>query len=164
MTLLNMEHLEKVFLEESNKIEGVTGQAALNDAIGAWLEVKHLKRISEDDILRVHRTLMIGRLPNEDVGVWTKHQTNVAGKNNPEPWKVPALMAAWIDDINSSLNVLADPEQVAKHFHVRFEHIHPFVDGNGRVGRILLMWHRLKLGLPVEVIYNKNKKDYYSWF
>jgi hypothetical protein len=48
--------------------------------------------------------------------------------------------------------------------HVSFEHLHPFRDGNGRVGRILYNWQRLKLGLPIHVIKYEDRWEYYNWF
>lgn len=49
-------------------------------------------------------------------------------------------------------------------FHLEFETIHPFNDGNGRVGRILLNWQLLRLGYPPIIIRNKGKEKYYDTF
>jgi len=54
--------------------------------------------------------------------------------------------------------------EAVKDWHVMFEMLHPFEDGNGRVGRIFLNLHRKRLGLPIEIIYEKNKHYYYNWF
>ena len=51
-----------------------------------------------------------------------------------------------------------------KKWHIMFEHIHPFEDGNGRTGRILMNIQRLKIGLPILIIYEKHKFKYYDWF
>ena len=60
---------------------------------------------------------------------------------------------------------IAAKEAFAKDMHVRFEEIHPFVDGNGRTGRILYNTHRLKLGLNIHVIHEgEEQQEYYSWF
>jgi Fic family protein len=50
-------------------------------------------------------------------------------------------------------------------FHAEFEVIHPFNDGNGRMGRVLINWQLLNHGLPPIIIQNKSKRtDYYPLF
>lgn len=49
-------------------------------------------------------------------------------------------------------------------FHLEFEHIHPFCDGNGRIGRVLINYQLMRLGFPPLIIRNKEKQIYYSAF
>ena len=52
-----------------------------------------------------------------------------------------------------------------KQWHIDFEYIHPFEDGNGRVGRLLYLIHTILLELPIHIIKNDTKYEkYYPWF
>ena len=72
---------------------------------------------------------------------------------------VPGLMQVWLRQANQDTE-----ETQIKRSHVSFEHIHGFIDGNGRLGRLLMLWQREKNNLPINVIYEKNKEEYYRWF
>ncbi|MCX6752716.1 MAG: Fic family protein [Candidatus Nomurabacteria bacterium] len=54
-------------------------------------------------------------------------------------------------------------DKIAK-FHLEFENIHPFNDGNGRIGRVLINWQLIRFGFPPIIIRNKEKSDYYDSF
>jgi Fic family protein len=54
-------------------------------------------------------------------------------------------------------------DKIAK-FHLDFETIHPFNDGNGRIGRILICFQLQRLGFPIIIIRDREKKEYYKAF
>lgn len=54
-------------------------------------------------------------------------------------------------------------EKIAK-FHLEFENVHPFNDGNGRIGRVLINWQLIRLGFSPIIVRNKEKSDYYDSF
>lgn len=158
------------FLKQSNAIEGEGGDA-LGDSIIAWESMAECRNLSMHAILTCHSFLMDSRdtLPDAAKGKWTKVRTRVGPRLNPHPDEIPAMMASFVDEVNETIEACegADDDckaSVAKTFHIRFEHIHPFQDGNGRVGRILYNWHRLRLGLPIHVIKESGKQAYYDWF
>ena len=74
---------------------------------------------------------------------------------------VRAAMTAWVDQVNRSVDPdsTAFPEQLAA-LHCRFEQIHPFVDGNGRVGRLLLNLALVRSGYPPAIIYKRDRRRY----
>ncbi|WP_201326643.1 Fic family protein [Streptococcus suis] len=69
------------------------------------------------------------------------------------PEETPFLMQQWVDNANYRLGLpleIAELLEVLADVHIQFERIHPFSDGNGRTGRLILMFQSmLKLGAPV---------------
>ena len=57
--------------------------------------------------------------------------------------------------------LLIHPLKLAMDFHLTYEHIHPFLDGNGRTGRMILNLMLLRNNFPPLIIKNKNRKEYY---
>jgi fido (protein-threonine AMPylation protein) len=84
------------------------------------------------------------------------------GGMTPPPWReVPALMNDWISDTHSLAggDESTLPEAVAS-LHARFEQIHPFLDGNGRAGRLVLNLLLVRLGYPPAIIYKGDRSRY----
>ena len=126
--------------------------AAVTEAIGE----AHAGRLTADRLCGWHRTLMTGSpTPAKHVGVLRSEQGWIGGTSpldahlvTPPPEEVPAL----VDDLISYVNRTdVDPVSQAAIAHAQFEIIHPFADGNGRVGRVLVAWilvRRLSLVTP----------------
>jgi hypothetical protein len=80
----------------------------------------------------------------------------------PPPWpEVPAQIADWISETNAlgSSEAAIDPETLAR-LHGRFERIHPFLDGNGRAGRLALNLLLVRLGYPPALIHKRDRGRY----
>jgi hypothetical protein len=98
----------------------------------------------------------------EAPGNWRRHNIRAfpGGMKPPDHTDVPALMTDWVDDVNA---IHDDPapiaEAVAKR-HAAFERIHPFLDGNGRTGRLLTNLVLVRLGYPPAIIYKRDRADY----
>lgn len=153
-----------VFLKESNKIERVYDPKSLEQAIQSWNFIIEKNRLSIAIILETHKILMRGKLDSDNLGVFRKYNIRIGGKE-AKPWyTVPALMENWVGSVNNALDNSRSDEKFIKGQHVAFELIHPFADGNGRMGRILMNWTRVKLGLPILITREREKRDYYKWF
>jgi hypothetical protein len=148
------------FLSESNAIEGICDSDSLDQAIYAWDYLKTIKpkEMKIGVVLKVHKILMLHQklLPNEKgyfrrIPVWIGSREGIKWKMIDEAMKI------WC------YNAYLYPEHWQAH-HVRFETIHPFVDGNGRVGRMLMNWERLNNKEEILIIEEGDRRAYYSWF
>lgn len=83
------------------------------------------------------------------------------GGMTPVSWPlVPAELDAWIDGVNKLDATSRDfPEHLAE-VHCRFEQVHPFLDGNGRTGRLLLNLILVRLGYPPAIVYKRERTRY----
>jgi hypothetical protein len=84
------------------------------------------------------------------------------GGMQPPPFPdVPHLVTEWLDEIKAirTVDPLLFPEELAR-IHARFEQIHPFLDGNGRTGRLVLNLLLVRLGYPPAIIYKRARTPY----
>ena len=114
-------------------------------------------KITEDFILKLHEILMKGIL--EDAGSYRNHAVRILGTNVPTAnfLKIPVLMNELIRGANRKSN---DIITHASQIHSRFEKIHPFSDGNGRIGRILIHAMLLRKKIAPAIIKQKRKRLY----
>lgn len=147
------------FLIESNAIEGETSLEALNDSLAAWDAMMDCGVKNEDDIADYHNLIMKNIKPRV-AGHFRKCNVRVSDRACP-PWQdVEDLVIIWTVE-----HLSAKTEKEIKEAHVEFEKIHPFEDGNGRIGRMIMNWQRKKAGLPLLTIHSGDEQlDYYKWF
>ncbi len=92
-----------------------------------------------------------------------KEWVRVGNHLGANPQFVPTLMQELVDNYNK--NKISYFLDAVAHFHAEFETIHPFVDGNGRMGRVLINLQLMNLGFPPIIIQNKSKHtEYYPLF
>lgn len=117
-------------------------------------------RITEAFILRLHSILMNSIRP--DAGAYRNHGVRIVGANVPTAnyLKVPELMKEIIKNINKEKKDLI--EHISA-IHSKFEQVHPFSDGNGRIGRLLINAMLMKKNLPPAVIRQEKKRLYYIY-
>jgi fido (protein-threonine AMPylation protein) len=84
------------------------------------------------------------------------------GGMTPPSWPlVPTETTAWIDAVNRLEARTPDlPEELAR-LHQQFERTHPFLDGNGRTGRLVLNLILVRLGYPPAIIYKRDRQTYF---
>ena len=119
--------------------------------------------LTQELILLLHSMLLTGindsiagrvRGPHEYVRVGT----HIA----PAPEHIERMLEAILDDYAADHEVYA-PDKIAQ-FHLQFETIHPFNDGNGRIGRVVMNYQLKRLGYPPIIIRDKEKRTYYVAF
>lgn len=101
--------------------------------------------------------------PKERPGSFREHDIEpFPGGMRPPGWtQVPVLIRDWVADAQALRKVEEGeiPEALAR-LHARFEQVHPFLDGNGRAGRLVLNLLLIRLGLPPAIIYKGNRGRY----
>ncbi|KKQ96493.1 MAG: hypothetical protein A3C27_03290 [Candidatus Levybacteria bacterium RIFCSPHIGHO2_02_FULL_39_36] len=125
-------------------------------------------RTTKEFILELHQRVMddltaeLGRFRTEPSAIF--NTAGVAIYVAPSAQKVPILVGKWLQFVNRRNSNLCDIAIT----HFVFEKIHPFLDGNGRVGRILMNWQLQKLGygfaglISFEDYLEQNRNNYYS--
>ena len=139
----------------------------VKNALAAYDRFVSWKPEAETDLLEAHRILMSGLI--DEAGIYRHGGVGVmAGRQvihmAPPAGRVPHLMAdlfAWL------AATVAHPLIAGSVFHYEFEFIHPFADGNGRMGRlwqslILARWNPLFVDIPVESLIFEHHAEYYA--
>jgi len=149
-----------LFLYESNAIEDVRDDRSFRQAKKAWNYLIKQDTLTPENIQHAHGILMKYHLPPEEAGHFRKCAVWIGGRE-AMPWVfVPSQMETLCFMAN-----LSKTEDQIKEDHIKFERCHGFVDGNGRIFRIVLNWQRVKNKLPILVIEEATKyESYYPWF
>lgn len=179
------EQMEVEYVYNSNAIEGNTlklretqlileeGFTIAGKSLREHLEVRnhpaamrYAEKLAErslrrENILHLHGLIMKGTA--DDAGKFRKTEVRIAGANFMPPTgdEVPGLIAEMVDWYARNPDELR-PVELASVLHHQFVHIHPFHDGNGRVGRLLMNLTLIRHGYPIAVLLNVDRKKYYD--
>jgi Fic family protein len=139
----------------------------VQNAIKVYEKIQDINPYTQKDLLRYHRLLMTSLVV--DAGSYRKGQVGVFDDEKaifmaPSADRVPSLMNQLYDYLNHYDENIFIKSCV---FHYEFEFIHPFSDGNGRMGRLfqtclLAKEEELFYYLPVESIIKKKQQAYYD--
>jgi Fic family protein len=136
--------------------------AEVKGAIKAYQELENYKYDDISELLKAHKILMNEILNN--AGNFRTSNVRVGEHIAPQSHLVPQLMSKLFEWLRNSDEHLLLKSCI---FHYEFEFIHPFVDGNGRIGRlwqsvILYNYNPLFASLPTESIVRDYQKEYYK--
>lgn len=112
---------------------------------------------------QLHEEVFRG-IPAYRPGQWRLTNPHIGGTKYrpPRREKVVTRLESWIRDYDRRVRTKEDVFQLAARFHHEFEAIHPFENGNGRVGRLLLNLHFLKHDWPPVHILPGDRKEYWT--
>ena len=139
----------------------------VRNAIAAYEDLEKWRSENEAHMLDAHRVMMEGLI--DEAGLYRHGGVGVIAGDQlihaaPPAARVPELMKNLFGWVAAS-----DDHPLIKSsvFHYEFEFIHPFADGNGRVGRLwqtlmLTSWNPLFAGIPVESLIHENQEEYYE--
>ncbi|MEK6891408.1 MAG: Fic family protein [Nanoarchaeota archaeon] len=179
-----LEEISIAFTYNTNAIEGSTitleeAREIIHDKIAPNKPLRDIKetdahsrvflnmlnnkeKISNKLLLKWHQEIF-GETKPDLSGKYRDYLVRVGSYIAPDWQEVHALINQLIDFINKNENKL-NPVELAGRIHFKFESIHPFGDGNGRIGRLIMnhiLWHN---GYPMLIIEYKKRNPYYKAF
>lgn len=163
---LTLKETEKILLEME-----VSRDISLREVFEAknlarvinYIQKKPFEPLTETIILLFHR-ILLGNIDETIVGRFRKQHeyvrvgTHIAPSPEHIERMIEEMLVAYSSDHEGYFL-----EKIVK-FHLDFETIHPFNDGNGRIGRVIVNYQLFGLGFPGIIIRDKEKKEYYRAF
>lgn len=146
----------RAYFSESNAIEDGHSESALKKTLEAWEFLKGAKELTHRNLQTAHEKILEDRQP-EIAGEYRDVKVTVGERVPPPPIVVDSEMdklLAWTP---------SDPLETIE-WHVAFERIHPFADGNGRIGRLVYCWQCRDLGAEPLVWRAEDWEGYYDLF
>jgi Fic family protein len=163
---LTMEDIHKLPSKDQKKAEAVNILKGIN-----YIKEKSKKDITQKDILKMHEITMKGLIDIDNLGKWRKNMeaifnsAGIAIYMPPPPNRLPGLITRLLKFTNSDKERFVPIRAALTHY--TFERIHPFLDGSGRVGRLLMQKvlikgeYGMKGLLAIEEYLDNHRSEYY---
>jgi Fic family protein len=160
-------------LEQGRELPALTDRAkreVLNYFAALRFIEKNVKRspLAHGDVLRLHKIIAVGGVMDQGMTGRYREMTVRVGRYVPPPadevWGLMSELLEWWGEDALKLSAVLSSGIL----HYRFEEIHPFADGNGRVGRALALWELYRRGFDthhifsVDEFYWENRPRYYA--
>ncbi len=153
----------QAFILESNQIEGINVTPhmlvesatptpllsnLLSGQMNAWEFLSHQTKITEAELQHAHTLLMVGLLPSQHLGTLRQVHVGISTHGKIEkqfmpPQRVAPALRRWCAEMKTA-------KRRPFTLHRRLLDIHPFVDGNGRLSRLVWAWDYQRRGIPVQ--------------
>ncbi len=180
--LVRMAH-HSTAIEGNSLTQGETSSILLNGYIPRdmsereYYEVKNYKKAFEyltennekmnPNLIKNYHRLIMDNL-RDDAGNYKKQENLILGADfePTKPYQIPLVLQEWCDNYNFRINNAISNEEkvrVILEEHVKFEKIHPFGDGNGRTGRMLILDSCIKEDILPIIIPKEDKNKYISF-
>lgn len=164
--------LEEVRLLEQGKELPATEERSKREILNYFAGLRFVeknakkKMITHEDLFEIHRLLASGVMDQGEAGKYRAMQVRVGNHMPPPPGQVSGLMRELLEWWNEKSKDWS-PVITSGILHYRFEAIHPFADGNGRMGRMLGLWELFRRGFDthhifsVDEVFWENRPVYY---
>lgn len=163
---LTLKETEKILLEME-----VSRNISLREVFEAknlarvmeYIRSKSLAELSKEIILLLHQ-MLLGNIDEGIAGRFRKKDeyVRIGTFIAPAPERIERMLEETLIEYSSGQTSYF-LDKISK-FHLQFETIHPFNDGNGRIGRVIICYQFLRSGFPNIIIRDKEKQTYYQAF
>lgn len=164
---LTLRETEKILLDmevsRDVSVREVFEAKNLARVIGYIRDKSQEAEVNKSTILLLHQ-MLIGGIDDGIAGRFRKSGEYVRVGNHiaPDPEHAEEMIDSLISEYRSNFDSYF-LDKISK-FHLDFETVHPFNDGNGRIGRTLICFQLQRFGFPMIIVRDKNKKEYYKAF